>query len=251
MTAGVGLRLVTAVWLAQAATGNDARPLPDPGSFFDAVRVNLARSQDDQKLFAYKERRTDLSFNPFGRLGTRGVRVTEVTPVSDGTAVMWRVIERDGKPVTDSMPVRRPMRMSQRGRLVVDDVAATLDVSISRRDHLDGRDAIVAAFKPRRDANPRTREGRIARNFAGEIWIDEQTREVARIEATAMDDVVYGYGMLARLNKGATVTLRRERVDANLWLPVSIRFNGEGRALLFRKLAINFAVDWFDYRKVL
>ena len=143
------------------------------------------------------------------------------------------------------------MRMSQRGRLIVDDVAATLDVSIARRDRLDGRDAIVAAFKPRRDANPRTREGRIARNFSGEIWIDEQTREVARIEATATDDVVYGYGMLARLNKGAKVSLRRERVDGDLWLPVSIRFNGEGRALLFRKLTIDFALDWFDYRKVL
>jgi hypothetical protein len=242
---------VAAVWLVQAAAGNDAPPLPNPGPFLDAVRVNLAGSQDDQKLFAYKERRTDLSFNPFGRLGTRGERVTEVTPVSGGTAVMWRVIERDGKPVTDSVPVRREIRMSSRGRTVVDDVAASLDVSVNRRGRLDGREAIVAVFKPRRDAKPRTREGRIAHNFSGEIWIDEQAREVARIEATAIDDVVYGYGMLARLNKGATVTLRRERVDGNLWLPVSVRFNGEGRALLFRKLAINFAVDWFDYRKVL
>ncbi len=251
MSLGLASRLAVATLLLQSAPAKDVRPFPQPDVFFEAVRANLARSQDDQRLFAYKERRTELNLNPFGRLGTSGVRVREVTPVDDGSAVTIRVIERDGKPVTDSAPVRRPMRMSARGRRVVDDVAATLDVSMNRRERLDGRDAIVAVFKARRDAKPQTREGRIARNFSGEIWIDELTREVTRIDAKAIDDVAFGYGVLARLNKGATVTLRRELVQGNLWLPVSMRFNGEGRALLLRKLTIEFAVDWFDYRRVL
>jgi len=251
MTFGLALRLAVAASLLQSAPATDVRPFPEPEAFFEAVRVNLARSQDDQKLFAYKERRTELNLNPFGKLGTGGVRVREVTPVEGGSAVTIRVIERDGKPVTDSEPVRRPMRMSARGRRVVDDVAATLDISINRREWLDGREAIVAVFKARRDAKPQTREGRIARDFSGEIWIDELTREVTRIDAKAIDDVAFGYGVLARLNKGATVTLRRELVHENLWLPVSMRFSGEGRALLLRKLTIDFAVDWFDYRKIL
>ena len=252
MSLTLALRLVAAILLLQSAPAKDVRPFPEPDVFFEAVRANLARSQDDQRLFAYKERRTELNLNPFGRLGTGGVRVTEVTPVEDGSALTIRVIERDGKPVTDSMPIRRPIRMSGRGRRVVDDVASTLDVSINRRDHLAGHDAIVAVFTARRDAKPQTREGRIARNFAGEIWIDERTREVFRLDAKAVDDVAFGYGgMLARLNKGATVTLRRELVQGNLWLPVSMRFNGEGRALLLRKLTVDFAVDWFDYRRVL
>src|SRR5262245_5100955 len=251
MSLGLASRLAVAVSLLQSVPAKDGRPFPEPNVFFEAVRANLARSQDDQKRFAYKERRTELNLNPFGRLGTSGVRVTEVTPVEDGNAVTIRVIERDGKPVTDSAPVRRPMRMSSRGRRVVDDVASTLDVSINRRDHVAGRDAIVAVFKARRDAKPQTREGRIARNFTGDIWIDEQTREVFRIDAKAIDEVAFGYGVLARLNKGATVTLRRELVQGDLWLPVSMRFNGEGCALLLRKLTIDFAVDWFDYRWVL
>jgi hypothetical protein len=251
MTFGLALRLAVAASLLQSAPAKDVRPFPEPEAFFEAVRVNLARSQDDQKLFAYKERRTELNLNPFGKLGTGGVRVREVTPVEGGSAVTIRVLERDGKPITDSEPVRRPMRMSARGRRVVDDVAATLDISMDRRERLDGRDAIVAVFRARRDAKPQTREGRIARDFSGEIWIDELTREVTRIDAKAIDDVAFGYGVLARLNKGATVTLRRELVHENLWLPVSMRFSGEGRALLLRKLTIDFAVDWFDYRKVL
>ncbi len=252
MSPGLVLLVVVAASLLQSAPAKDVRPLPEPEAFFAAVRANLARSQDDQKLFAYKERRTELNLNPFGRLGTGEVRVREVTPVEGGSAVTIRVIERDGKKVTDSVPVRRPVRMSARGRRVVDDVAATLDVSMNRRERLNGRDVIVAAFKARRDAMPQTREGRIARNFSGEIWIDELTREVMRIDAKAIDDMSFGYGVAARLNKGATVTLRRELIHENLWLPVSMRFSGEGRALLLlRKLTIDFAVDWFDYEKVL
>src|SRR5678815_2935962 len=128
MSLGLAGRLAVAVLLLQSAPAKDVRPFPEPTVFFEAVRANLARSQDDQKLFAYKERRTELNLNPFGRLGTSGVRVREVTPVEDGSAVTIRIIERDGKPVTDSAPVRRPMRMSTRGRRAVDDVAATLDI---------------------------------------------------------------------------------------------------------------------------
>ena len=79
-------RLIGAALLIQAATGNDARPLPAPTPFLDAVRSNLARSQDSQNQFAYKERRTDLDLNPFGRLGTGSTRVVEVTPIAGGTA---------------------------------------------------------------------------------------------------------------------------------------------------------------------
>ena len=246
----LAVRLVAAALLFQAATGRDARPLPAPQPFFDAVRENLARSQDEQNHFSYKERRTELDFNPFGHIGTGETRLIVVTPIEGGKAVTRQLIERDGKPVVDSPPSRREIRTGERGKSVVEDVAAMLDVKIDHRDTLDSRDAIVVTFKPKRDARPRTREGRLAREFAGEIWIDEQTREVVKVDAKAIDDLSFGFGVLGRLNEGATVTVRQQRIDANLWLPVSIRFNGEGRALLFRKLTINFAVDWFDYRRV-
>ena len=229
--------------------GQDSLPLPEPRPFFDAVRRNLARSQEAQSLYAYKERRTDLDLNPFGHVGTGGTRLIEVTPTRDG-AMNRRLLERDGHPVPASPVVRRQNRMPM-GRSIVDDVTSVLDVAIDRRDMLNGRPAIVVSFHSRSDAKPRTREGKIARSFKGLIWIDEEAREVARIDATAVDDISFGYGMLARLNEGSTVMVQRQQVDRDTWQPTSIRFNGEGRALLFRKLVIDFALDWFDYRRVL
>ena len=41
-----------------------------------------------------------------------------------------------------------------------------------------------------------------------------------------------------------------EPVAGGIWLPTSIRFAGEGRAILFRKLNVDFAIDWYDYRLI-
>ena len=53
------------------------------------------------------------------------------------------------------------------------------------------------------------------------------------------------------MRKGSAVTLVRERIDDKIWLPTSIKFKGDGRALLaLRKLNIDFSVEWFDYRRM-
>jgi hypothetical protein len=109
----------------------------------------------------------------------------------------------------------------------------------------------VIAFAPRPDADPETREGRIAKAFTGNVWVDEAAREVIRVEATAVDTISFGFGLIARLNEGSTVTLHRQPIEGGLWLPTSIRFAGEGRALLIRKLNVDQRIEWSEYRKVL
>ena len=188
--------------------------------------------------------------NPFGRIGTGGVQLYEVTPGPDPSVYFRRLLERNGKPVTDSRPERQERRIRTQGRSAVEDTVATLQFAIDRRERIDGRDAIVVRFEPRPDADPETREGRMAKVFKGQIWVDEQAREVVRVEATAIDDLSYGFGLLARLNEGTVVTLTRAPVEGGIWLPTSIRFKGQGRALLVRRLNIDYVIEWFDYRRV-
>ena len=78
--------------------------------------------------------------------------------------------------------------------------------------------------------------------------VDSADRVPPATEAVAVDDISFGYGVLARLNEGAKVTVQRQAIDRELWVPTMVRFAGEGRALFFRKLVIDFAMDWFDYR---
>ena len=225
-------------------------PLPDEEPFFNAVRENMSRSNREQHRYAYKERRTELHTNPFGRLGTGDVLVYDVTPGPEPTVTFRKLLEKNGTPVPNSKPERLERRVRSQGPSTTDDTVGALNFAIDRREFVDGRRTIVVRFEPRTDAKPQTREGKLASAFKGFIWVDEEAREVSKVEATAVDDMSYGFGLLARLNKGGVVTLTRRRIDERIWLPTSIRFKGNGRALLaIRKLTIDFAVDWFDYRK--
>ena len=97
---------------------------------------------------------------------------------------------------------------------------------------------------------PETRQGRIAQKFAGTVWIDEARMEVMRLEAKAIDDISFGYGLIARLSEGTVATLTRRRIDGDLWLPTQLTIKGRGRAAVFRSLVIDFKADWYDYRRL-
>jgi hypothetical protein len=248
--------IVSSALLLAGATVPAQQPLPDQETFLAVVRDNLLSAQRRQFAYAYKERRTELHMNPFGsRLGTRGSRVVDVVPSEDGRSMTRRVIERDGKPVENPEVRRREIdpedRPQTRERSRFAEVVETLQFKVAGREQVDGRPMILVSFTPRPDAEPRSREGKMARVFSGTIWVDEAAREVARVEAVAGDNLSIGFGLVARLNKGTTASLVRERVADGIWLPTSLRLSGEGRAMLFiRKVDVDFAIDWYDYRKV-
>jgi hypothetical protein len=247
---GVGRTLIgiVAALLVATVSAQD-KPLPERDKFFEATRANLEASQRQQASYAYRERRRQLHTNPFGRLGTgTGTEEFEVTPLPEG-GISRTLVARDGKPVKGETTRSRPRTRTSR-RSPVADAAAALDLVLAHREHQSGRDLIVVTFSPRRGAEPETREGKLARLFRGRIFVDEAAAEVVRVEATAVEDISYGLGVVARLNKGAMVTLVRERVDAEAWLPTSIKFSGDGRAMVFRKLHVDHAIEWFDYRRV-
>ena len=231
---------------AHLAASQSPRPLPDEAAFFAETQKNLARSNQVQYRYSYKERRTELHMNPFGRLGTGEVRLYEITPGTNDREYFRRLVERAGHPVPDSVPERQERRPTS-GRSL-NDVVATLRFSIAKREQYKGRDAIVVQFEPRPEARPQTRQGNIAKVLKGFIWVDEATREVVHAEATAIDNVSFGGGFIARLNEGASVTLTRQQVDDGVWLPTSIRMRGNGRALLVRRMEIDYFIEWFDYR---
>ena len=237
--------------LTSTATSQESRPLPDPEPFYAAARANIVRAQAAENLFAYRERRTELHLNPFGRMGSGGTVVYDVTPQADG-GVERRLIERDGRAVTDGPVERRATRTRRPGsrRSSVEDVVSVLRFAIRHREVRDGRDIVAVGFEPKPGAEPETRQGELARHFSGTIFVDEAAHEVMRVEATAIEDLTYGMGLVARLQKGTTVTAARARIEPDVWLPTAIRIKGQGRALLLRRLEIDQVIEWIDYRRV-
>ena len=244
------------------------------------MRENLARAERVAHLYAFKERRTDVHTNPFGRIGTEGTSLFEVYPSATRRLTYRRRIARDGvaldaqelaeqdreyrervadvqrRLASEDADDRRSReedseRARQRGERRIADVIDTLQFRIDGRAVHEGVPAIVVSFTPRPGAKPETREGRMAQRFVGTVWIHEAAAEVMRVEATSVESISFGFGLVARLGSGTEATLTRQPVEQDLWMPTQLTLKGQGRAALFlRRLVIDFASDWFDYGRL-
>jgi hypothetical protein len=272
-----GVRLIAVVLavvsiVAGAVRAQDTRPLPVPETLYRVVRENLVRAERVAHLYAYRERRTDVHMNPFGRVGTGGTRMFDVYPSSPRALTYRRLIERNEVPLSTVelaaqdreyrrrvADIRRQLaarRAEERQRQDddatgarerrqrrIEDVVDALRFNLEGRTVYEGVQALMVSFAPKPGAKPETREGRMAVNFQGTIWIDEAAAEVMHVEGTSIDDITFGFGLAARVGKGATASITRRPLAEDLWMPTQLRLNGRGRAAVFRALVLDFAVD--------
>jgi hypothetical protein len=176
-------------------------------------------------------------------------------------------VERDGQPLPkdelakedrkqqarEAKAARRSAEVQAESRRketeAIDEIFRLYDIRIVRREPLDGRDAILMTFAPRPGVETTTRPGRIVKKFSGRAWIDEADRQLVRVEGELTDDLSFGFGILAKLKKGARAELKRRKVNDEIWLPAEARFVGHARVLLVKGIHIDALSEYSDYRK--
>jgi len=252
-------------------------PLPDATRFLAEARKRLASNELLQSAYTFRERVTEMRLNPFGQIGTGPVEVYDVYPIAPGELEYHRLIERGGVPVSATelreqdrqflaryeqwrSAAGREGRTEREARLKrlaltreknqreAQEASDLFEFALERREVMDGQPVIVVSFKPRPNVRPRSREGRMASNFAGFAWVHEHEYEVMRVEAEAMNDTIFGWGLIAKLHKGAKALFTRRKFSGD-WLPVETRVSGTGRAMLFRKVSINYLRECSNYRR--
>ena len=120
-----------------------------------------------------------------------------------------------------------------------------------RRERFNGRNVIVFDFEP--DPAFDYKKAKSVLKFfgktAGVMWIDEQDKQVARLEAYLADSYSVGGGVLAKLRKGASFVLEQQRVNDEIWLPAIADINLSVRLLLVKGIDVNQRIESYDYRK--
>jgi hypothetical protein len=93
----------------------------------------------------------------------------------------------------------------QQASEVVADIFRVYEIRMLRREMVDDHQTIAFSLTPRRDAKPRTREGRDMSHFSATAWVSESDFELVRLTVIAIHSVKMGLGvgLFARLHEGA------------------------------------------------
>jgi hypothetical protein len=84
-------------------------------------------------------------------------------------------------------------------------------------------------FTPNRSFSPPDLETQVLTGMNGEIWIDQQSGRVARLEAHLQHDVDFMWGILGRLSKGGWIAIDQADVGQGQWRIVRFQMAMSGR----------------------
>lgn len=277
MAPGRSVRIVLLLLCLVPLRAQD-RPLPDQEAFLRETRTHLQTDSELQNSYTYVETRRERKLDKRGRVTSESVKVFESSPGFPAEPRWERLIEENGVPVPAAKLLAQDRerqrkaegyarRMAARpqqehARQVrawekyrdeaaerVDDIFRVFDIRMVGREALHGHEAIVFTLTPRPDAQPRTREGGMMRRFTVRAWVSEADHELVRLEARAIADVPFAWGLLARLHKGAALSFERRKVNDEVWLPAVVSYEGSARVGLIATLRRAGTYEYSRYRK--
>lgn len=279
MTARVlPILVVLGLLIAGSTSGAQNQPLPDQQSFLLETRKHLQTDRTLQRSYVYTETRRELKLDKDGRTREESVKVVESYPGLPGEERWERLIAEDGRPVPPEDLARQDRERQQKAnemvqRLarnsskelarqerelqkthreldeVVSDIYNVFDMRMIGRERVEDHDTIALLLTPRRDAKPQTRAGEEMRHFSVRAWISENDHELVKLEAEAIDDLTSGFGLLARVHKGARVSFLRRKVNDEVWLPAVVTYSGSARVGLLVTLRRSGTSEFSGYRK--
>jgi hypothetical protein len=240
----LGLYLLLVSSVAQSSP----KPLPELKPFLADFRKTLHTDELLLNQYTYNEKQTHIELDPGDKPTSTNVDIYQITRGSDGT--LYRtLVSKNGTVVKSARPQKQSRGNRDEDERVIDDLFDGYDIRITGREALNGRPAIRIRFTPRERYKPKTRQGRIMRHVAGEAWIDEADHQLARVDAEIIDTVAIGFGLLAKIQKGAKLYAERQKVNDEVWLPFRSEVSATARIMLLKGFHIREIREYSDYKK--
>ena len=184
-----------------------------------------------------------------------------------------RLIERDGKPLSAEEEKKErekfEKRLARRGRESDTERDKRVSERETRRKHrreflnelpdaytfqllpsetIDGRAVWVLDANPRPDYRARTTEAKVFAKFRGKLWIDKADYEWVKIDVDSIDTVSFGF-FIARLAKGAHMTVEQTRLNDEVWLPKRVNIRYDARLALLKHQAGEVEETMYNFKK--
>jgi len=254
------------------------KPLPELDAFVAEARKHLRSDRLLLSQYSYTQTETERRLNKDGSIKKVEVTMSEIYPSFEEDLTYERVISRNGKPLPAGEIEKRDReydrkldayrrKLEKEGQnerakrlakeaeekrkedAAIDEAFRLYRFEMVGRERWGDLDTILLTFKARPDYKPKSREAKFLSKIAGRAWVAEDTHHLVRIEVELIDNVSLGFGLLARLNKGAKGLFERRFVNGEVWLPAAASFSGTGRVLLLKGIRVDVEFAYSDYRK--
>ena len=106
------------------------------------------------------------------------------------------------------------------------------------------------AFFPNPHYDAPNRELQVFRSLSGKMWVDRAGGRLSRMDGSLFEDVIFGWGLLGRLNKGGTFSVVQSKVGENHWEVVSLDVRMSGHAVVFKTINVKQLQRFTDFRRV-
>jgi hypothetical protein len=243
------------------------RPLPDIKQLLSDVKENQKQLEGLMDQYSCTE---DEEVRELDRTGQ--VKKTVVKEYMDfylGGELIRREVKKDGKPLSAGEQKKEDGRIEKRireyekkhseqgedaARKKKEEIDISTFLRISNFTHprweeYRQHNVIVFDFAPNPSYKPRSKLEDLLHKLVGTLWVDDEARQVVRLEAHLSDAYKLGGGLLASIHKGASLVMEQAKMNNEVWLPSYIEAHFSARLLLFASALGDYTSRFSDYKK--
>ncbi len=242
----------------------------DPKALVERALERAQRDDDSARNYTYLETATEQEW----RDGHRTKAETQTYEILNLYGQPYRrLVAKNGKPLDPAeqhkqqhkldrtaaerakeTPAERERRLSKyreerkRSRAFLNEIPKAFDFRMAGETVLGGRPAWILDATPRPDYHGHDSRTKMLNKFKGRFYIAKNEVALLKLDAEAIDTVSFGL-VLARLEKGARLTMEKTKVNDELWMPVKMKVDFDARLALFKKMKVDLQIDYTNFRK--
>jgi hypothetical protein len=110
--------------------------------------------------------------------------------------------------------------------------------------------SLLMECSPNPKFSPPNYESQVLLGMKAEIEIDRQEKRITRIAGTLFKDVTFGWGLLARLDRGGHIEINQSKVTGKHWGITHMQLDFDGRLIVVKPLHMEETESSWNYRPV-
>lgn len=242
------------------------RPLPDINQLFNDLQENQKQIESLMEQYGCTEDEELHELDKNGRV--KKSIVNEYDDFYLGGRLVRRKVKKDGKPLDPEEQKKEDGRVEKRireyekrkseegqdtakkkERIDVSTFLRMSNFTHPRWEEYRNHNVIVFDFAPNPSYKPRSKLEDLLHKLVGTLWVDDDARQVVRLEAHLSDAYKLGGGLLASIHKGASLVMEQAKMNDEVWLPSYVEMHFSARLLLVASTLGDYTSRFSDYKK--